>query len=445
MGVITSVRLSKAKLERYPQLYYLLGTMTVLQLVWLFATGLTGASTNWPKIVGVAIYTVLIAAVVALIPETTIRKLVAVKDRLAQDERRWLIAIGAVVLLGVGFYALVQRIWPDEEYALWASRIVAEQDPGQLFNMYNEIEYLGAQHPPLMPILHGFALRLLGVSLIANRLLSVLFCLGAVLALYFLGRELFGRETGVLSAMVLLTFPLVGRLGAAGQMDVHLLFFFTLGLLAALRLQQAPSLLLALFAGLVIGLGLLTKYLMVLIFPVLGMLFIFRPGLKRVPFHLALAGVVAGIALGAWLLYARSLGILGAQQQAVSVSPSYFVSEDGGIRWLLNSLLTKLPSGIGVYNIPLILVGGWAALRRHDRRDLFLLSWAALIALALILTVPDHRYFMLTFPALALIVANWLRSKPEMMGRVVLLQLLFVVGVLFFMVDWQREAELFVR
>jgi 4-amino-4-deoxy-L-arabinose transferase-like glycosyltransferase len=323
--------------------------------------------------------------------------------------------------------------------------IVAEQGIEAFLSQYARIPYLGRQHPPLTPIVHGLVMQVLGVTLLSGRLVSLVFFIGAMIVVYFIGRELFGRETGLLGALVLLSFPLVGRLGTAGQMDIHLLFFFTLSLLAILRLQQRPSLSLALLTGLVIGLGLLTKYLMVLIFPVLGVLYLIRPPLRRFPVHLAVICLVAGAMLGAWLLYANSAGILNTQRTVIGVHTSYVVSNDNGVRWMLNSLLTKLPSAIGLYNIPLVVIGGWAALRRREERDLFLLAWIVVIGLILTVTLPDHRYFMLTFPALAILIADWLKAKPALLGRVVLLQLLFAGGVLFFMVHWLREAELFVR
>ena len=109
----------------------------------------------------------------------------------------------------------------------------------------------------------------------------------------------------------------------------------------------------------------------------------------------------------------------------------------------MNSLVTRLPSGIGVHNLPLIALG--AALVVYSRRipGVMLLTWIAVVSLILLLTLPDHRYFMPTFPAMAILAGFWLRDRPVISIAALTLGMLLVIGDLYLFVDWQREAQLF--
>jgi hypothetical protein len=61
------------------------------------------------------------------------------------------------------------------------------------------------------------------------------------------------------------------------------------------------------------------------------------------------------------------------------------------------------------------------------------------------LTLPDHRYFLPSFPAVALMAALGLQQVPKGTARGLLLALLLAASTLYLYVDWVRAAELFVR
>jgi hypothetical protein len=103
---------------------------------------------------------------------------------------------------------------------------------------------------------------------------------------------------------------------------------------------------------------------------------------------------------------------------------------------------TRLPSGIGAYNIPLLVLGAWAALRRRGESDLVLLIWVVVVSVGLALTLPDHRYFMIVFPALAILMARGVASVSNLPARAIPLALLYNLGALYLFVDWERAANL---
>jgi hypothetical protein len=147
----------------------------------------------------------------------------------------------------------------------------------------------------------------------------------------------------------------------------------------------------------------------------------------------------------AWLGYAASIGVLSAQQASMvtEFEPGYFLKDAGGQRWLLESLLTRLTSALGLYSIPLILVGVWQVLRRRTRPEWLLLLWVGVVSVLLLFTLPDHRYFMPTFPALAVMMAVGIKRLSRMSDQIVLLALLYGGVALYLFVDWFRAAQLF--
>ncbi|MBV7340111.1 hypothetical protein KFU94_70280 [Chloroflexi bacterium TSY] len=116
-----------------------------------------------------------------------------------------------------------------------------------------------------------------------------------------------------------------------------------------------------------------------------------------------------------------------------------------GTRVALETLLTRLPSALGVYSIPIMALGLVAFWKRRTWTEWFILAWIVLIWVPLLLTLPDHRYFMLSFPALALLAAHGLQATSDRMMQVLLLALLYCGGSLYLFVDWSRGTHLFLN
>jgi 4-amino-4-deoxy-L-arabinose transferase-like glycosyltransferase len=305
------------------------------------------------------------------------------------------------------------------------------------------------------------------------RLVSVFFLAGTLVVTYFLGRELYSREIGYLAALLLLSFPLVIRMSATAMMDIPLAFFFAVALLMLIRLSKNPSYGCACIAGLVIAIGLLTKYIMVFIFVVVFFYFICFKSFRKITVHLLLVAAVSMSVFAIWLLYANHLGVLSRQFQKITnfigtyhlvrnlgesvqetppVEPAVDeapgtdprdILQNGIFRLGLETLFTRLPSALGVYHAPLILFGLLYLLKRRESADWMLLLWIGAISAFLFLTLPDHRYFLPIFPALAIVVAQTLLRFPEYAERAVLLSLLLGAGNLYMFANWTRESHIF--
>jgi hypothetical protein len=176
--------------------------------------------------------------------------------------------------------------------------------------------------------------------------------------------------------------------------------------------------------------------------------------------------------LGGWLIQAHRMEILGAQARKIAgysgivhivrgteAHVHAFVGESevpivdtathelrtGITRLGLETIFSRLPSGLGVHHLPLVALGVILLLQRRSPSDVFVVIWPAVLAILLLLTLPDHRYFLSAFPAAALLMARGLRNLQMRADRVIVLSLLLLCGHLYLYVDWARESHLFLQ
>lgn len=116
--------------------------------------------------------------------------------------------------------------------------------------------------PPLIAWLIRFSTDSCGLSEFCIRLPSPILHTAAALAVFWLGRQLYGVRVGVLSGLAYATLPGVSVSGGIISTDVPLLLFWALALAAFVRLLQGPGWWPAIVLGLAFGLGLNGKYAM---------------------------------------------------------------------------------------------------------------------------------------------------------------------------------------
>ncbi len=425
--------------------------MIFLQIGWLGVIWLTGATAATHKLLPLLIVTLIFGAAAILLPDRLLAWLPLDEERIARSEKRILLVVGLLLAAVLLLFAAQQRVWAfDEEGNLRAAATVADDGVQALFENYGRRPWLGKQHPPLVPIIYGLAMKVVGTSQLAGRSVTVLFALGTAWLTYLIGCRLFNRQTALLGALLLFTFPLVFRLGAAAMVETPLTFFFTLTVLLTLRLAERPSLGRLLLVGLAIGAGLLSKYTMVFVLPLVFGIIAIRGSLNQAVRYFGTMALIGAILLGGWLLFANQLDVLERQLGTIWEYAGLVLTNDYGRRVLFESMTNRLPSGLGVYNLPFLALGALFIGSRRRSADWLLIIWIVSIWLPLSLTLPDHRYFLPSFPALALIAALGLQqispgNSSRAVGRGLVLALLLAASTLYLYVDWVRAAELFIQ
>jgi hypothetical protein len=417
--------------------------MTGLQLLWVWAIWWTGATTAVSKIIVLTIYTLIVGLAAWLLP---LPKDIAWQGWL--ENHTWQLGTAVLVITAVFgiYYATAQRVWTfDEEGSIQAAQLVAEEGIDELFANYGKRPWLGRQHPPLMPIIYGGVMTIFGTNPLTARLTALAFALGTQMLIFAIGRQLYGVHVGLVGMALFATFPLVVRLGTAAMVEMPLTFFFALTLyFALLYLEQGR-------VGWLVGMavtavvGLLSKYTMVFVFPAIFGWFVVYGRARQALTVSAILAALGGLVLLAWVLAARSLGALAGQLFTLKTYVFMLATNPYGRQLLIETFSTRLPSAFGLYNLLVVTVGGLLLLAKRQKRDWLLLIWIISVWLPVSLTLPDHRYYLASFPAVALAGAVALWHFPAHLPRLMLAAALQAGGAFYLFVDWARAAGLFVN
>lgn len=425
---------------------HLLAVITSLQVLWLLTIWITGASDNFKKLFILLLYSIVCGIVVSLIPTNLIFRIRQGIRFLVDNEKTYFLIL-SITILGIGtFYAIYQEVESlvAETSVFKASQIVTREGIGAFFLQYNQVPWLGIQHPPLVPLTYGIVMHFLGEEIFVLRLVTLIFAIGTILVVYRLGKELYNREIGFLASIFFLSFPYFFRVGAAASNDMQVTFFFSLSLLLILQLQKTSSYQLASVTGALIGIGLLSKYTMILIYPAIGCIFFVLGNLNKLKIYLGLLSLVSLSILSIWGIFAYHLGIFEIQRENLTYFAGGVSMTSWGKMMLLELLFTRLPSALGPYTLPMLFMGGVYLLQRREQADKIIMMWAVFVLLSLFLTLPDARYCMPAFPALAIVMAHGLHRVSQNVEQIILLLLTSCGGALYLFADWKRSSFLFI-
>jgi 4-amino-4-deoxy-L-arabinose transferase-like glycosyltransferase len=367
----------------------------------------------------------------------------------------------------------LKNLVDDETEFFNAIQILVDRGSNYFFTHYSEVTWLGPQHPPLPVLIIGYIVKFLGVEVYyPARITAMLLGLGTAVCTYLIARQLYNRRIARWAVVLLLAVRYMTLAQVTSNNDIFVTFFFTLTVLFVLRLKavdrQALSVRVgwALAAGLAIGLGLLSKYTMALVYLMLLPLVYwpFAGGGKKDHFFRRLwtglkanTGLVLVVVLTSvavfylWLGYMIKSGLinlhaaqlmyyLGADVdpygdwQPKVIENGYFSA--WRLKFFLQSVFYGIPSGIGTYLLPLVGIGVWVFIRQHKAGERvmsngFIRYWLAIVFIPMLIALPVHRYFLPAFPALAIMLANGLDHFYEKPFRVLALALFLSYATLF--------------
>lgn len=303
-----------------------------------------------------------------------------------------------------GIAVLVQPPGWDEAWVLRAAQAVADDGFAGLVEQYRANKWLGQRHPPLGPSVLAIGIRVFGDGAIGARLTAAAFAAATVATTAWIARDQLGDTVARRAGWMLLGFPLFVRLGGAAMTDIVVTCLFTWTVALAVRQARHGGPNLGGALGLLIVATFATKYTGLLVLPVLIAAYAALGILRTRWKELAVAGLLLTTlaVLGAlWLESTDSLSrqlrwvlqVAGAATGGNLLFGRYSPGE---------AVLTKLPSAVGLYTAPLVVIGVLLARGRPAR---LLYAWVALVLVPLLVTLPDNRYFLPAFPALAILAA----------------------------------------
>ena len=212
-----------------------------------------------------------------------------------------LLFMGLLAVPNLGAYPWTA---PDETHHLIVAKNIAVHGryasghPDVGFRDFDTYDSVGA--PVLLPI--AAALKVGGISLAAARGVMALYFLLFGFALYAYIRSLFDDFTAALSALLAtMTFSSI-YLGRTLYGEVPALFYFLIGLGLWRAALLGRGTILSLFAGIALGLAILTKTIMILCaFPFLGALLYDRLTIRQANrCHVLLPALGVCLTIGSW-------------------------------------------------------------------------------------------------------------------------------------------------
>ncbi len=209
----------------------------------------------------------------------------------------------------------VPEMWFDEGYKASAARTLAERGVFGTHTISGTIPFdPGISSGPVDVVATTLVFQLFGRGVAQARLVSVVFTLCALAGLAALARRQYGAGAGRFIVLALLAMPALGDvslllIGRQVLGEPAALALITIGLLLWFRSWENERRVEALAAGLLIGLGLLSRLQVALaLLPVIGLFSLEQMLRQRAAWlraSLTLAGALAVI--GAWLLIASLL------------------------------------------------------------------------------------------------------------------------------------------
>jgi len=184
-----------------------------------------------------------------------IAKLTSARTNIVHFFNKWRLVL--VLFLVVYFTILALNI----DYALVQWDETQHFVSGLLLRLGEFQEYLQfSYYPPLFDVITAITYAIIGSSLFSVRLVSLMFGILSVWAVFEYAYRLYGPKTALISSILLASMPgfiLVSRLAL---LETALLFFFSSSLLLFFSWTQTNNQKHLILSGILLGLGFLSKY-----------------------------------------------------------------------------------------------------------------------------------------------------------------------------------------
>jgi hypothetical protein len=278
---------------------------------------------------------------------------------------------------------------------------------------------VGSFYPPLFDVVTMGFFKVLGVTLLSGRLVSVTFSLLSLWVVFELVYRTYGALIALIASILLGIFPGFLWLSRLAMIETMLVFFFTASLFfffSWLRNHQDKMLVLS---GLMLGLGFLTKYQMLIagVFMVASILLSAKGDLKRLFSKFTLLIITAAALAIPWVLI--SYQIYGSKM----LYDWMYALQTGNPEKSLYSARFPLPIfyfiemtwpysdvhpiSLLLFTISLLGLGLFAWRRKTE--DKMLLTWFIVVFVFFTLIPNKHwRYVLPLFPALAISAASFI-------------------------------------
>jgi Dolichyl-phosphate-mannose-protein mannosyltransferase len=324
--------------------------------------------------------------------------------------RQWVAVAAAfcVVTAAVSLWLAIDRRPAEWDYANHlehALRCRADLAGGAVGAVFARSSF----YPPLVPCAAGLVYGLLPSDVVFGEIVILAFLALGMAATYVLGRQLAGGTGGVVAAIVFGTAPITVDHVLHFQLDVPLAAMVAAFLAALFATQGLERRARTLFAGLLFGLGMLTKPPFFVLVGPACVLAAMTARSRRAWLNAGLASVTALLVALPWY-GPRAFG-LAAQFE----NRSFKQAEEAGFPAAMSPASLayyplNFPAALGAVAVVLVLVGLWAVLRR---RCWFVLAGLSPLLVFLVLRNKQMRYALPLLPMIGVTAALGFVSLPR--------------------------------
>jgi 4-amino-4-deoxy-L-arabinose transferase-like glycosyltransferase len=274
-------------------------------------------------------------------------------------------------------------------------------------------------YPPLFDSITMVFFNVFGVSLVSGRLVSAVFSVLSLWAVFELAYSMYGGKAALISAVLLAVMPGYFWLSRTALLEVMLLFFFTLSLLFFFRWLNNHQNIMLVLSGLALGLGFLTKYQVLAagIVMIVSLVILGWGRLRRLFSKFTLLLATAIIVIIPWVVIAYRVyasQILNQWVYALQMGnpeksmysdrfpiPIFYLVE---VTWPYNDIH---PISLLLFIVGLLGLGLFAM--RRKKEDKFLLAWfVSVFVFFTLIANRQWRYVLPLFPTLAVSAAAFI-------------------------------------
>lgn len=271
------------------------------------------------------------------------------------------------------------------------------------------------EKPPLYMWLTSFMVNLYGVSSFSARFFSALFGVGGVLLTYFLAKNMYGKLTGFLSALILTTSFHYVYYSRNGMLDVPVTFFMIATVLCFWLGRNKPFY--YLLAGISLGLGVLTKGPVALLVTPAILIFIILDYQNWKTYFNRFA-VLASLL---FLLVVLPWHILEYQRFGKPFIDYYFlyhiytrasstIDGKGADNWIYIAVIRNSMRIWFIALIPALIWAVWEIIKKN-KTALFLVFWALTIFIPFSISKSKLIWYMIPiYPPLAILTGRFLEQ-----------------------------------
>lgn len=331
-------------------------------------------------------------------------------NRVKKGINKWRLAF----LVFAVIYTLLVSLYLSSAATQWDE--VVHLNNG-VYLLHGEYEHLGYFYPPFFDGVIVVFFRFIGVSVFSARLVSVVFSILSLWVVFELAYKMYNEKTALIASVLLGLFPGYFWLSRMAMIEIMLVFFFTAAMLFFNSWLSKPQKKTLFLSGLALGLGLLTKYQMLIAVAVIiaTMIILARDQLKRLFSRFALLIITILAVVTPWIIISYNIyasGMLDNWIYALQIGnpaksiyseryplPIFYFIE---MTWPYNEVHPISPL---IYIVGLLGLGLFAW--RRKREDKYLLTWFILVFAFFTLVPNKHwRYVLPLFPVLAISAAS---------------------------------------